>query len=103
MENYQKLLDEAYSKIKKESSSYSDRFEIPKAIGRIEGNKTIITNFNQIVSYLRRSQDHLLKFLTKELASYSQVEGERLIINNKISSQKINDKIELEILNYHQI
>ena len=41
---YEKLLENAYGKIKKVESS-STRFEIPKAEGHFEGRKTIISNF----------------------------------------------------------
>ncbi len=93
METYEKLLEQAYKNIKKVEIS-SERFEIPKARGHIEGKKTIITNFFQIVSYFRRDENHFLKFLLKELATSGEIEGERLVLNNKIPSLKINQKIE---------
>jgi len=93
METYEQLLEDAYKKIKKVEGS-SERFEIPKAEGHFEGKKTIITNFLQIASYIRRNQEHLQKFLLRELATSGQKEGERLVLNNKIPSEKINQKIE---------
>ncbi|MEK6847542.1 MAG: translation initiation factor IF-2 subunit beta [Nanoarchaeota archaeon] len=93
MENYEKLLEEAYSKIKKTEGN-GERFEIPKAEGRLEGKKTIITNFSQIASIFRRSQEHLQKFLLKELAAAGQKEGDRLVLNIKVPSSRINQKIE---------
>ncbi len=90
---YEKLLDEAYSKVK-QIDSKEERFEIPKVEGRLEGKKTILTNFMQIASHLRRTQEHFLKYLLKELATSGQIEGDRLVLNNKIPSSKINDKIE---------
>ena len=47
--NYEKLLDEAYSKVKQVDTS-TERFEIPKIEGRVEGKKTILTNFLNINS-----------------------------------------------------
>jgi len=38
--------------------------------------------------------DHFLKFLTKELAAKATIEGDRVILNMKVSSKKINPKIE---------
>ena len=90
---YEKLLQEAYEKVKKVESS-RDRFEIPKIQGHHEGKKTILTNFSQIISYLRRDSDHFQKFLLKELATSGQKEGDRVVLNNKIPSSKINEKIE---------
>jgi translation initiation factor 2 subunit 2 len=93
METYEKLLEEAYSKIKKAETN-GERFEIPKVEGHFEGKKTIITNFSKIVSVFRRNPEHLQKFLLKELAASGQKEGDRLVLNIKVPSAKINQKIE---------
>jgi translation initiation factor 2 subunit 2 len=93
METYEQLLNEAYRKIKPINTSIG-RFEIPKAEGHFEGKKTIITNFSQIAAYIRRDLSHFQKFLLRELATSGQKEGERLVLNNKIPSEKINQKIE---------
>jgi translation initiation factor 2 subunit 2 len=93
MDNYEKLLDLAYSKVKRVDTA-KERFEVPKIEGHIEGKKTILTNFLQIASYLRRPAEHLQKFLLRELATPGQMEGDRLVFNNKIPSTKINQKIE---------
>ncbi len=92
-ENYEQLLDDAYKKIKKVESS-SDRFEIPKVEGHFEGKKTILTNFYQIASYIRRNPEHFQKFMLKELAAAGQKEGDRLVLNIKVPSAKINQKVE---------
>ena len=53
MESYESLLSQAYEKVKQVKGA-EERFEIPKIEGHIEGKKTILTNFLQIASYLRR-------------------------------------------------
>jgi len=93
MTNYEELLEEAYKKTKQIDSS-SNRFEIPKIEGHFEGRKTILTNFLQIASYIRRKPEHFQKFILRELATSGNIEGDRLILNNKIPSAKINAKIE---------
>ncbi|MFB6246181.1 MAG: translation initiation factor IF-2 subunit beta [Candidatus Pacearchaeota archaeon] len=93
MESYNQLLDRAYEQVKQPETS-GERFEIPRAKGHTEGKKTIIDNFAQITSYLKRKPEHLQKFLSKELATSGYKEGEKLVMNNKISSGKINNKIE---------
>jgi len=93
MTTYEKLLEEAYKKTKQIDSS-SDRFEIPKIEGHFEGKKTILTNFLQIASHIRRKPEHFQKFILRELATSGHMEGDRLILNNKIPSAKINQKIE---------
>jgi translation initiation factor 2 subunit 2 len=92
MDTYEKLLDEAYSKIKPIEPG-SDRFEIPKVEGHAEGTKTIITNLPQIASHIRRDLSHLLKFLLKELATSGTLKGNILTLQRKIASVKINEKI----------
>ncbi len=93
MESYEKLLEEAYKKIKPIEGK-NERFEIPVIEGHFEGKKTILTNFFQIASYIRRDPEHFQKFLLKELATPGQKEGDRIILNNKIPSAKINQKVE---------
>ena len=93
MENYEKLLEEAYSKVS-QTSSLGSRFEVPKIEGHFQGKKTLLTNFLQIASHLRRNPEHFQKFLLKELAASGQIEGDRLVLNIKVPSAKINQKIE---------
>ncbi|MCK9567918.1 translation initiation factor IF-2 subunit beta [Candidatus Pacearchaeota archaeon] len=92
MENYEELLNDAYSKIKKSESK--DRFEIPKIEGHFEGKKTILTNFFQIASYIRRNPEHFQKFILRELAASGQKDGDRLVLNMTVPSAKINQKVE---------
>jgi len=71
----------------------SSRFEIPKVKGRIEGNKTIISNFLQISDTIGRKPQHLLKYVLKELATPGTLKNQLLILGSKIPATKINEKI----------
>jgi translation initiation factor 2 subunit 2 len=94
MDEYSKMLDEAYSKIPQVISS-KERFEIPQVKGHIEGTKTLITNFSQIVKTINRDQAHVLKYLQKELATPGIVlPNGTLQLGSKVSSANINQKIE---------
>lgn len=93
MEDYEKLLEKAYSKVKVVQTG-SDRYNIPAVEGQVSGKNTIITNISQIASYLRRSLEHLSKYLQKELATSGKIENDRLILNTKLASQKVNEKIQ---------
>ena len=93
MKTYEEMLEEGISKLPKEVI-VTERFEIPKIEGHFEGKKTILTNFYQIASYLRRNPEHFQKFMLKELAAQGQRDGDRLILNIKVPSTKINQKIE---------
>lgn len=96
METYEEMLEEAYKKIKQTTSpsNGTGRFEIPKVEGHFEGKKTILTNFFQIASHLRRNPEQFQKFMLRELAAQGQREGDRLLLNIKVPSTKINQKIE---------
>lgn len=96
MESYESLLEKAYKKVKVVGTS-SGRFDVPKVEGKVEGKNTIITNMAEIASYLRRPVENIAKFLIKELATSGKIEGNRLILNTKMNSIKVNEKIELYI------
>ena len=91
---YEKLLKQAIQKLPNKIEK-TERFEMPKVVGLIEGNKTIINNFYQIADILHRQPEHLLKFLLRELATPGTLEKSRLILGRKISSNIINEKIEV--------
>lgn len=93
MESYKEMLEEAYKNLKPIEYKV-ERFEIPKIEGHLEGTKTILTNLTQISSYIRRDQNHLLKYLLKELATSGSVKNGRVILMRKVLSQKINERID---------
>jgi translation initiation factor 2 subunit 2 len=93
MDDYEKLLNQAYTEVKHLGGN-GERFEVPKVEGHFEGKKTILTNFSQVAANLRRTPEHLQKFLSKELAAQGVQDKDRLILTKKISSSKINPKIE---------
>jgi translation initiation factor 2 subunit 2 len=93
MESYENLLDEAYKKVKVVTKG-SERFDIPKVQGMVSGKNTIITNIKEITDYLRRPIDQVVKFLLKELATSGKMEEGRLILNTKLNSSKVNEKLQ---------
>ena len=96
MTEYEQLLKKAYENIEVVSTN-SERFEIPKVKGQIQGKNTIITNITEIANYVRRDIEHLAKFLFKELATSGKIENDRLILNTKLNSNRVNEKIELYV------
>lgn len=91
--DFKKLLERAKSNLPK-SISKGERFEMPKVKGHIQGNKTIVTNFNQICDTLRRDPQQILKYLQRELATPAEIDGPRLILRRKINAPSINQKVE---------
>lgn len=93
---YEKLLKKARKELP-ESVLKSERFEIPRVKGHIQGNRTIISNFFQIADFLRRKPEHVLKFILKELATPGELSKSALIIGRKVAASLINNKIELYV------
>ena len=94
MQSYEELLEKAYKEAKIVSHG-SERFEIPKVQGQVTKNNTIITNISVIASYLRRPAVDLAKFLQKEFAASARLEGSRLVLKTRLSSTKVQEKIEM--------
>jgi len=93
MANYEDLLEKARKEIPIKVLEIS-RFDIPKVKGHFQGNKTIISNFNQIANTFHRDPKHLVKFILKELATPGELTKTALILGSKIASTRINEKIE---------
>jgi translation initiation factor 2 subunit 2 len=81
-EDYAKLLEKAYSNLPKAVGT-GERFEIPKVVGIRMGRRTIVQNFGDISSVLNRDPHHLLKFLSRELATAASLDGSRAIFQGK--------------------
>ncbi|MEM4267317.1 MAG: translation initiation factor IF-2 subunit beta [Candidatus Woesearchaeota archaeon] len=92
MDSYEKLLESAYS-VLPEKGIEKERFEIPKVTGRIQGNRTIISNFFQIAALFNRPPEHVLKYVLKELATPGEIKRNFVIFGTKISATKINEKL----------
>ena len=93
MEDYKSMLEDVRKNLP-EAVFIKERFEIPKVLGHMQGNRTIISNFLQIASTLRRDVDHLLKYVLKELATPGEIKKSgALILGTKVPASRINDKI----------
>ena len=93
MEDYSKMLVEARKSLP-EVVFIKERFEILKVVGHVQGNRTIISNFLQIASNLRREVSHLLKYVLKELATPGEIKKSgALILGTKVPASRINGKI----------
>lgn len=93
MDEYDKLLDNAYKNMP-ERSMHKERFEIPAFDLFSEGNKTVVRNFGTVAAKLRREKTLLLKWLSRELAVPINEDGERAILQRRISSDIVNKKLE---------
>lgn len=85
---YESLLKQAYSNIT-EKSGDEGRFSVPEARVYIEGKTTVLENFTEIVSVLRREQDHVMKYFLGELGTAGKIDGNRAIFNGKFDKTQI--------------
>ncbi len=99
MDNYEKLLQNAFKELPEKASEKS-RFKMPKFESFIQGNQTIIQNFGDVAAALRREEKHLMKFLSKELASPASIDGKRLILKGKHREKMLNERLEKYVKSY---
>ncbi|MBU0662031.1 MAG: translation initiation factor IF-2 subunit beta [Candidatus Diapherotrites archaeon] len=85
---YEKMLDRAYKNLP-EKSKERVRFEMPVPDSLIQGNKTLVRNFRQIINSVHRDEKHALKFLTKESGTSATVDDGKLVLNSKFSQMQI--------------
>lgn len=90
--NYQELLDRA--KEKSSGAGEGSRFEPPEPEILEQGNKTILKNFSKIADKLRRSEEHLLKFLRKELGVPGELDGSRAVFQGTFTERQVKEKID---------
>jgi translation initiation factor 2 subunit 2 len=87
---YNTMLDRALKKIPKKDR-VSTRFELPNPITRTVGKKiTMIINFIDISTKLNRDPKHLLKFMSRELATAGSIEDTRAVFQGKFSELTVN-------------
>lgn len=91
-QSYEDLLKKAYTNIT-EPTEFEDRFTVPAARVFIEGKTTVLENFAEIASTLRRDQDHLMKHLLGELGTAGKIDGTRAIFSGKFEQEQINSII----------
>lgn len=91
--NYKEMLERARSQLPQQISKH-ERFEIPRVRVSTIGMRTMIHNFGEICNMLNREPNHLLKFLTREMATKAGIEGGRAIFHGKFPSDTIDRLIQ---------
>lgn len=87
------MLDRAREGLPKETRR-SERFELPQPITVVTGNRTILQNFKEICDTMGRDPSHLLRFLSREMATAGSIEGGRAAFQGKFSSGTIRNLLE---------
>ncbi len=92
MDDYEQLLNKAHVELPEQGEG-TDRFNLEKVKGHLEGNKTVVSNLKKIAKDIGRSEEHLLKYLLRELATPGKIVGELVIFGTKVPASQINKKI----------
>ena len=90
---YEKLLKKAMESVPKSSKSIK-RFEVPAVVSEVQGNKTFVKNFSEILTIFRRDAKHLSKFLFTQLATPGSVQGSMLVLQRQVPQGMLQEKIE---------
>jgi len=80
--DYDELLKRACSQIP-EVSLKRERLELPHLLITTIGMRTIISNFEEVADVLNRNPQHILKFLTREMATAATYHDSRAIFQGK--------------------
>jgi translation initiation factor 2 subunit 2 len=80
--DYDELLKRACSQMPEVSLKH-ERLEMPRLYIRTVGMRTIISNFNEVADVLNRDPQHILKFLTREMATAATFQGNRAVFQGK--------------------
>jgi len=87
--SYEELLKRAHSQLPPEVFEHK-RFEVPKVRSGTIGMRTYIVNYKEIAEALNRDQLHLLRYLSREMATAGAIDGARAIFQGKFSNDTLN-------------
>jgi translation initiation factor 2 subunit 2 len=80
--NYDDLLKRARSEFP-EVTMKKERLELPRLFVTMVGMRTTISNFKEVAETLDRDPQHILKFLTREMATAATYHDGRAIFQGK--------------------
>jgi len=93
--DYRDMLERAYSDLPQQVDTY-ERFTIPRPDVRLVGRRrSIIMNFKEIADELRRDPEHILKFLSGEMATLANFDGTRVIFQGRFNYDTIRNLLEI--------
>ena len=82
--DYEELLKRARSQIPEVASKH-ERLELPRLHHSVIGMRTIIYNFKEVADALNRDPQHLLKYLSREMATAASMQESRIVFQGKFS------------------
>lgn len=97
--NYDDLLKKACTQMP-EVSTKRERLELPRMIITTVGMRTIISNFKEISDALDRDPQHILKFLTREMATAATFQDSRAIFQGKFRADSFERLLQRYLESY---
>jgi translation initiation factor 2 subunit 2 len=92
--DYKSLLDRAYAELPDQVESY-ERWTVPRPDVRRVGRRSVIMNFKEIADELMRDPEHLLKFLSGEMATLANFDGTRAVFQGRFTADTVRNLLEI--------
>ena len=97
--DYRSMLNRAYDELPEQMESY-ERWATPRPDVRTIGRRTVIMNFKEMADDMGRDPDHLLKFLSGEMATLPRFDGTRAIFQGRFRGDSIRNLLEVYAKKY---
>ena len=91
--DYRELLKRAHSQLPPEVFEHK-RFEIPRVRSGNVGMRTYIVNFREIAEAFNRDPQHLLRYLSREMATAGTTDGTRAIFQGKFKFDTLDSLVQ---------
>lgn len=97
--DYNELLKRACAQMP-EVSEKRERLELPRLYTTTVGMRTTISNFKEIADALDRDPQHILKFLTREMATAATFQDSRAIFQGKFQRESFERLLQRYLESY---
>jgi len=91
--DYKELLKRAHDQLPHEVFEHK-RFEIPKVKSGTIGMRTYVVNYKEIAEAMNRDPLHLLRYLSREMATAGSIDGARAIFQGKFKTDTLDSLIQ---------
>ena len=92
MEGYEALLSRARAQLPPVTTS-GERFQVPEPDVMADGKTTVIRNFQEIATVLRREPAHLIGYLAKDLGCPGVLDLPRGVLKSRVSREQVAQRI----------
>ncbi|MEM0372603.1 MAG: translation initiation factor IF-2 subunit beta [archaeon] len=96
---YEELLDKAFKELP-EKATKAERFEPPVISSFLQGKQTILKNISEVADKLRREPEHIMRFMSRELAAPASFDGKKGIIQGNFKEDLLNSRLKKYIDEY---